>query len=161
TDSSEIYAFPLQGKYYLFIEQSSQLYRSFLPIHAWIHYLIFSFQGVGRVFGYILGGIYVLAKIKDIFAHVKAWRVALVRVMQNVTYGTVPNKEQIEATGNQCAICQDDLHSPTLLHCSHIFCEECVATWFDRERTCPMCRAQVADDPQWRDGSTTFFLQIF
>ena len=27
-----------------------------------------------------------------------------------------------------------------MLHCKHIFCEECVATWFDRDTTCPMCR---------------------
>ena len=28
-----------------------------------------------------------------------------------------------------------------MLHCQHIFCEECVATWFDRDTTCPMCRS--------------------
>ena len=34
-------------------------------------------------------------------------------------------------------------------------------TWFDRERTCPMCRAQVTDDPEWRDGATSFFIQLY
>ena len=43
----------------------------------------------------------------------------------------------------------------------HIFCEDCVSMWFDRERTCPMCRATVADDPRWRDGSTTMWLQFY
>ena len=38
---------------------------------------------------------------------------------------------------------QDVYQEPTMLHCKHIFCEECVATWFDRDTTCPMCRAQV------------------
>ena len=43
----------------------------------------------------------------------------------------------------------------------HIFCEDCIAVWFDRERTCPMCRASVAEDPLWRDGSTSVSIQLF
>ena len=43
----------------------------------------------------------------------------------------------------------------------HIFCEDCVATWFNRERTCPMCRANIVDSPQWRDGSTSASFQIY
>ena len=27
--------------------------------------------------------------------------------------------------------------------------------WFQRERKCPMCRAEIADDPKWKDGSTS------
>jgi hypothetical protein len=30
-----------------------------------------------------------------------------------------------------------------MLQCKHIFCEDCVSTWFDRDTTCPMCRAKV------------------
>ena len=66
-----------------------------------------------------------------------------------------------------------------MLHCKHIFCEECVATWFDRDTTCPMCRyiitpchaqqhykpiicrAKVSEDPSWRDGATSQFIQLF
>ena len=43
----------------------------------------------------------------------------------------------------------------------HIFCEDCIGIWFDRERTCPMCRAKIAEDPQWRDGNTQSFIQFF
>ncbi|XP_060526393.1 RING finger and transmembrane domain-containing protein 2 isoform X2 [Cylas formicarius] len=45
--------------------------------------------------------------------------------------------------------------------CRHIFCESCVSTWFDREQTCPLCRAKIVDDPSWRDGSTSYFIQLF
>ena len=38
---------------------------------------------------------------------------------------------------------QDSYQEPTMLQCKHIFCEECVSTWFDRDTTCPMCRAKV------------------
>ena len=43
----------------------------------------------------------------------------------------------------------------------HIFCEDCVATWFSRERTCPMCRANIVDTPQWRDGATSTSFQVY
>jgi len=43
----------------------------------------------------------------------------------------------------------------------HIFCEGCLAAWFDRERTCPLCRALVSEDPQWRDGSTSQMIQLY
>lgn len=32
---------------------------------------------------------------------------------------------------------------PVRLDCSHVFCEECILEWLERDRTCPMCRAQV------------------
>ena len=54
-----------------------------------------------------------------------------------------PSIEDLKTCGGICPICHDNLKDATMLHCKHIFCEECVATWFDRERTCPMCRAQV------------------
>ena len=58
-------------------------------------------------------------------------------------YGKSPSHDEVKATGGTCPICHDNLSEPTKLHCKHIFCEECVSTWFDREKTCPMCRAQV------------------
>ncbi|KMZ65528.1 hypothetical protein ZOSMA_31G01160 [Zostera marina] len=47
------------------------------------------------------------------------------------------------AAGDLCAICQEKMHAPILLRCKHIFCEDCVSEWFERERTCPLCRALV------------------
>ena len=44
----------------------------------------------------------------------------------------------------------------------HIFCESCVSVWFDREKTCPMCRTQIhAENPQWKDGSTSVHIQWY
>lgn len=75
--------------------------------------------------------------------------------------GANPTKEELQAAGDQCPICHDAFAEPMRLSCTHIFCEACVATWFDREPTCPLCRALVGDDPSWRDGSTTFFIQFY
>lgn len=76
-------------------------------------------------------------------------------------YGSIPTKEDIEKTGDQCAICHDTYTTPVLLKCNHIFCENCIGSWFRTETTCPMCRAKVAEDMSWLDGQTTQFIQIF
>uniref|UniRef100_T1IMA1 RING-type domain-containing protein n=1 Tax=Strigamia maritima TaxID=126957 RepID=T1IMA1_STRMM len=154
---AQIIPFQKKGKYYLFIEQTSQLYRSFIPIQPWLCYLLEAYDGLNKIFGVILSVAYVISKGKDVKKKVELWRASLTKLMQSVTYGIKPSKEQLELTGNMCPICQDDFRHPTMLQCMHIFCEECVIMWFDRERTCPMCRAQIADDPTWRDGATSFF----
>jgi len=87
-------------------------------------------------------------------------------------YGIYVSKEEIiEAGSPDCSICYEMMQSPVKLSCSHMFCEECVMEWFDRERSCPLCRANmvsptgsrsVVDDikPQYLDGSTSLFPQL-
>lgn len=75
--------------------------------------------------------------------------------------GIAPNKEQLTKAGSNCPICQDEYATPVLLQCHHIFCEECVAKWFDLQQTCPLCRTKLVDDPVWQDGSTSTFIQLF
>ncbi|GJQ72712.1 hypothetical protein Trydic_g1369 [Trypoxylus dichotomus] len=137
----KIIAFQKRGKIYLFMEALSQLYRSLAPIQPWLYYILESYQGPEKIVGVFLAAAYML--------------------LQNVTVGSSPSKEQIQTAGEHCPICHDEYDSPVLLQCRHIFCESCVTTWFDREQTCPLCRAKIVDDPSWRDGSTTFFVQLF
>lgn len=154
-------AFPRRGRYYLFVESCSQLYRSVMPMQHWLYYFSESYTGTGKMFSMVLSGAYLLCKCTDVVSKTRAWKRGLVQVLSNVNYGHPPTTEQTKAVGDSCPICQDDFKRPTMLACNHIFCEECVSVWFDRERTCPMCRAQIADDPTWRDGSTTFLIQVF
>ncbi|GAB6026487.1 hypothetical protein CHUAL_012912 [Chamberlinius hualienensis] len=158
---SNVLQFQKRGKFYLFIEQTSQTIRAITPISPWIIYLLEAYEGVSKLVGMILCAAYVVAKGNQIIRRFREWKLAFAKLVQSVTYGSVPSKEQIEQTGNMCPICQDGFRQPTMLLCKHIFCEECVSMWFDRERTCPMCRTQIADDPTWRDGATAFFLQLF
>lgn len=36
---------------------------------------------------------------------------------------------QVNAAGDLCAICQEKMHTPILLRCKHMFCEDCVSEW--------------------------------
>ncbi|KAH7537705.1 hypothetical protein FEM48_Zijuj03G0121100 [Ziziphus jujuba var. spinosa] len=69
----------------------------------------------------------------------------------------------VNAADDLCAICQEKMHVPILLRCKHIFCEDCVSEWFERERTCPLCRALVkpAGLRTFGDGSTSLFFELF
>ena len=76
-------------------------------------------------------------------------------------YGAHPSGEQLQDAGPMCPICHDGYRKPIFLSCKHIFCEDCLSMWLDRERTCPMCRSTVAEDPKWKDGSTSYLVQLF
>lgn len=158
---AKIIPYQRKGKHYLFTERSSQLYRTLIPMQHWLYFFSESYSGPSKVFGVILSAAYLIFKVKSIIKKAKLWKKTLIKVLQSKTYGITPSTNQIKEAGDACPICQDDYKSPSMLQCKHIFCEECVALWFDRERTCPICRAQIADDPTWRDGSTTHLHQIF
>lgn len=157
-------------------------------MYPWLFYLVSAYEGTARMFGLLLAGIYVIFKITDSVKRFKDWLKALEKLLSNVVstfsqyktqqhfkyhcnyfailvnfqhYGTNPTAKQLDGAGTICPICHDNFANPTRLQCTHIFCEECVATWFDRERTCPMCRAKVVDDPTYRDGSTSQYIQLF
>ncbi|XP_045126078.1 RING finger and transmembrane domain-containing protein 2-like isoform X1 [Portunus trituberculatus] len=150
-----------RGKYFLVVEMGSQLYRCLAPIQPWLSYLLDGYTGPPKVLGVFFSAAYMVCKGPDIVTKMKCFQGAIIKFINSVNYGCTPSKAQLEDAGGLCPICHDDFFSPTMLRCKHIFCEQCVVTWFDRERTCPMCRTQVADDPAWRDGSTTHFLQLY
>ncbi|XP_060858595.1 RING finger and transmembrane domain-containing protein 2-like [Metopolophium dirhodum] len=150
-----------RGKVYLFIEATSQLYRCYVPIQPWLYYMLESYQGPKKVIGVFLSAAYMVSKGTNLMGCMKLWWTALYKLLQNVVLGSAPSKEQLTIAGNNCPICHDEYGTPVLLQCQHIFCEACVAQWFDREQTCPLCRAKLVDNPVWQDGSTTNFIQLF
>ncbi|KAJ8937464.1 hypothetical protein NQ314_011853 [Rhamnusium bicolor] len=156
-----VLAFKKRGKIYLFIEAVSQLYRSIATIQPWLYYLLESYQGPEKIVAVFLSAFYMISKGTDLMSRVKLMKTASLKLLQNVNIGSSPSKDQIQTAGDHCPICHDEYDSPVLLQCRHIFCESCVTTWFDREQTCPLCRAKIVDDPSWRDGSTSYFMQLF
>ncbi|ELV11288.1 RING finger and transmembrane domain-containing protein 1 [Tupaia chinensis] len=78
------------------------------------------------------------------------------------SYGVAASKRQCSDVDDICSICQAEFQKPILLICQHIFCEECITLWFNREKTCPLCRTVISDHiHKWKDGATSSHLQIY
>lgn len=46
-----------------------------------------------------------------------------------------------EINNNKCCICLKDFRNNSIqLSCGHHFHSECLLNWFDKKKTCPMCR---------------------
>jgi Zinc finger, C3HC4 type (RING finger) len=43
-----------------------------------------------------------------------------------------------------CPICMDDVSSPVITTCGHVFCRGCIEHWLANEAACPLCRAKIA-----------------
>lgn len=151
-----------KGRCYMFIEIATQMFRMTLPIIPWLHFLYDQPTSGKLIFSAILAVIYLILKGWILFLEylkvVKAFKMLLV----DTKFGQQPTLEEIKSRGENCPICQDDYQDPVMLSCKHIFCENCVSIWFDREKTCPMCRAEIqSDSPVWQDGSTSAHLQWY
>ncbi|XP_051130428.1 uncharacterized protein LOC127250962 isoform X2 [Andrographis paniculata] len=144
------------------IEYLLLLYRALLPAPVW--YRFFLNKEYGSLFSSLMTGLYLTFKLTSVVEKVQSFITALKALSRkDVHYGSYATTEQVIAAGDLCAICQEKMQAPVLLRCKHIFCEDCVSEWFERERTCPLCRALVkpADLRSFGDGSTSLFFQLF
>ncbi|ETW07470.1 hypothetical protein H310_01980 [Aphanomyces invadans] len=154
-------------KMYAAIEHLSLLVRSCCAAFPW--YAFYSAAESKHVAN-LFQGIYSMFKIY--FGVGQSKKVAaciLAAVTLHVEYGTyVSSTDLAEMCTPDCSICYDTMQTPVQLQCAHLFCEECIAEWFDRERSCPLCRADVhasdatspATKPMYLDGSTSPFPQF-
>ncbi|XP_012936595.1 E3 ubiquitin-protein ligase RNFT1 [Aplysia californica] len=148
-----------RGKYYLLIESISQLYRQLVTVVPWLFYLNDSTR-TSVWFAFATEIVYLCFKTWSVWSAFKFLYSALLRFSSNTSFGCKPSAQDMLERGSQCPICQDSVNEPVMLPCKHIFCEQCVSIWFDREKTCPMCRAQITtESPAWRDGNTSAHLQ--
>ncbi|XP_044473980.1 RING finger and transmembrane domain-containing protein 2-like [Mangifera indica] len=151
-----------QGQLLTLVEYLILLYRALLPTPVW--YCFFLNKEYGSLFSSLMTGLYLTFKLTSVVEKVQSFFAALKALSRKeIHYGAYATSEQVNAAGDLCAICQEKMHAPILLRCKHIFCEDCVSEWFERERTCPLCRALVkpADLRSFGDGSTSLFFQIF
>ncbi|KAM7262478.1 hypothetical protein ACFE04_000161 [Oxalis oulophora] len=150
------------GQMLTLVEYLILLYRALLPAPVW--YRFFLNKEYGSLFSSLMTGLYLTFKLTSVVEKVQSFCTALRALSRKeVHYGSYATLEQVSTAGDLCAICQEKMHAPILLRCKHIFCEDCVSEWFERERTCPLCRALVkpADLRSYGDGSTSLFFQIF
>lgn len=155
-----VLSFKKRGKIYRALEEISQMYRLLPAFPMWVSYFS-DYRESHWAIGYFLTFAYVILKAFTVYRKQKDLRKSLHDVFIDVQYGISPSQDQIRRVGEACPICQDDFQDPIQLACKHIFCENCVAMWFDREQTCPMCRAQIAASPIWKDGSTAMSIQLY
>ncbi|KAG8377153.1 hypothetical protein BUALT_Bualt09G0138900 [Buddleja alternifolia] len=151
-----------QGQMLTLVEYLILLYRALLPAPVW--YRFFLNKEYGSLFSSLMTGLYLTFKLTSVVEKVQSFITALKALSRkDIHYGSYATSEQVIAAGDLCAICQEKMHAPVLLRCKHVFCEDCVSEWFERERTCPLCRALVkpADLRSFGDGSTSLFFQLF
>ncbi|KAI7727863.1 hypothetical protein M8C21_018163, partial [Ambrosia artemisiifolia] len=134
--------FRRQGQMLTLVEYTLLLYRAFLPAPVW--YRFFLNKEYGSLFSSLITGLYLTFKLTSVVGKVGSFYAALKALSRKeMHYGSYATPEQVNEAGDMCAICQEKMQAPILLCCNHIFCEDCVSEWFERERTCPLCRALV------------------
>ncbi|NXN97922.1 RNFT1 ligase, partial [Rhinopomastus cyanomelas] len=158
-------SFKSKGYWYMLLEELCQYYRMFVPIPVWFRYLIGygELESVlGSTLGILLGLVYLILKLLSFFGQLRNFRQVLRIFCTRPHYGVPASKRQCSESDDICSICQAEFQKPILLICQHTFCEECISLWFNREKTCPLCRTVISDHVnKWKDGDTSMNLQIF
>ncbi|KAM7033155.1 E3 ubiquitin-protein ligase RNFT1 [Acridotheres tristis] len=162
---SFIMSFKSKGYWYMLLEELCQYYRMFVPIPVWFRYLIAHGEldtALGWTLGILLGLLYLMLKLLSFFGQWRNFRQVLRIFFTRPHYGVPASKRQCSESDDICSICQAEFQKPILLICQHTFCEECISLWFNREKTCPLCRTVISDHVnKWKDGATSMHLQIF
>ncbi|NXW66425.1 RNFT1 ligase, partial [Eurystomus gularis] len=158
-------SFKSKGYWYMLLEELCQYYRMFVPIPVWFRYLIGSGEldsVLGWTPGILLGLLYLILKLLSFYGQLRNFRQVLRIFCTRPHYGVTASKRQCSESDDICSICQAEFQKPILLICQHTFCEECISLWFNREKTCPLCRTVISDHVnKWKDGATSLHLQIF
>lgn len=151
-----------QRRVFQWLEYGSQIYQFIIPMPQWCRFLTYAEEtGITNYSGYCLAIFYVLYKMFHFLELGKNWYNSTRYVCRLTSVGSKPTRSEVEYQ-QQCTICYGDFDVPVKLSCGHVFCEECISTWLDKEHTCPMCRAVVAkEDNTWKGGDTSLVPQVF
>ncbi|XP_006001213.1 RING finger and transmembrane domain-containing protein 2 [Latimeria chalumnae] len=151
-----------RGKFYLVIEELSQLFRCLLPIQLWYKYIMGEDPSSSYLVGSLLIILYSLCKSFDVCGRIGDITKAVKILCRSQSYGVRATSQQCNEAGDICAICQVEFREPLVLACQHVFCEECVCLWFDTEKSCPLCRSVVTETLRcWKDGTTSAHFQVY
>lgn len=146
------------------LEHASLLHRTVLPIPVWFAFFRDETE-LSKAGACLAAGAYLAVKLRTVLERVAGLR-TVARLCWNAegaAYGVPASPEDVAESGDCCAICQERYDRPVRLGCRHVFCEECVGEWFERERTCPLCRATVASAGarSYGDGGTVMYAHVF
>ncbi|XP_078535950.1 E3 ubiquitin-protein ligase RNFT1 [Lissotriton helveticus] len=162
---SFVMSYKSKGFCYMLLEEFGQYYRSLIPVPVWFRYLIGIREAdsfTGWSLGILLALFYLILKLLEVFAQWKTFKKILRVFYKRPQYGVAATKRQCSEADDICPICQVEFTKPIALVCQHIFCEECISLWFNREKTCPLCRTVISDHVyKWKDGATSPHLQVY
>ncbi|XP_057677772.1 E3 ubiquitin-protein ligase RNFT1 isoform X2 [Corythoichthys intestinalis] len=154
-----------QGRWLLLSEELGQMYQAVAPAPVWFRYLVTYQEADGApalTVGVLLALLYLILKLLDLYGQGTSSLKTIRIFLKNEHTGTPATRSQCAESGDICAICQGEYREPQALICQHIFCDECIALWFNREKSCPLCRTVITEKVyKWRDGATSPHLQIY
>ncbi|XP_029375416.1 E3 ubiquitin-protein ligase RNFT1 isoform X2 [Echeneis naucrates] len=162
---SSLVTYKAQGRWLMLAEELGQVHQAMAPVSLWFRYLVINQEADGMpglALGVLLALLYLILKLLGLYGQ---WSSILktVRIfLKGEHTGTAASRSQCSEAGDICSICQGEFREPRALLCQHIFCDECIALWFNREKSCPLCRTVITEKVyKWRDGATSPHLQIY
>lgn len=141
--------FRAKRRLFVLLETAFLVYRSVLPLPVWCNYY---YDEGDNNSNHIFVGVYLTLKAMVISTHMRRFmtllRVYILHSGSPLVGRAATQSELTEAGNPDCPICYDcPMNGPLALSCGHIFCEECVLEWLEKEKTCPLCRAEIAVSP--------------
>ncbi|XP_012720708.1 E3 ubiquitin-protein ligase RNFT1 [Fundulus heteroclitus] len=162
---SSLVTYRTQGRWLMVTEELGQVHQAIAPVPLWFRYLV-TYQesdgAPGLTLGVLLALCYLMLKLLGLYNQ----RMTLLKTVRlflaGEHTGSAATRAQCSEAGDVCPICQGEYRVPRVLICQHVFCDECIALWFNREKSCPLCRTVITDKVyKWRDGATSPHLQIY
>lgn len=153
------------------IEAVGVCYRMLLPMPLWFHWLFHAGENAenhATIWSVGCSHLYVGFKLVAMVDRVRQAGMACKAVLfVTLPMGKYASTEEVMELGEEreCTICTDEHTNPVRLECGHIYCEECITSWCERNTgacTCPLCRAPIASTlGTHSDGTTALLPQVF
>lgn len=162
---SSVVTYRAQGRLLMLTEELGQVYQTVAPVPLWFRYLL-TYQEAdgapGLTLGVVLALLYLIMKLLGLYGQGSSLLKTVSVCLKGEQTGAAATRSQCSEAGEVCPICQGEYRQPRALLCQHIFCDECIALWFNREKSCPLCRTVITEKVyKWRDGDTSPHLQIY
>lgn len=148
-----------KGRPYDIFEQISDIYRVTVPLAIWIRFF-FTYPLFIQL---IIFSIYFVTKTWNVIRRTRRLFKQIIYIISTEPkYGKYVTTEVAIEGGNTCSICMGEFVNPIQLECNHIFCDACISEWFQKERTCPICRhiAPGRGEEIWANGASDITLTL-
>mmetsp|Transcript_3340 Transcript_3340/g.9680 ORF Transcript_3340/g.9680 Transcript_3340/m.9680 type:complete len:420 (-) Transcript_3340:2550-3809(-) len=131
-----------RGQVLALADNAFMFWRNLLGTPVWYGYLCSGRFG-SQLWGTSCAGLFMMLKLSVVYERGAIVVVSALALRRSRLLTKPVTAAELTETGHQCAICHDNIQGPIKLHCNHIFCDECISEWLEREGTCPCCRAVV------------------